>query len=257
VIGYQLAQDLFGNVNPVGRQVRIKGERFEVVGMIAYQGEGIFGGTRDDDFLIPYQRFARLYDLNGERMDKVVTVKAASRAAMPTVEQQIIGLLRQARGLRPGAENNFAINKQETLMNRLDRVFGVLNIGGTFISIFSLLVGGFGIANIMFVAVKERTQEIGMQMAVGAPRTFILAEFLIEAVILCLIGAVIGILLLLGGALAAELILARLAVDMTIVTSASTLSLGLLFAILTGLVSGLLPAWQASRLQPVDAIRAG
>jgi putative ABC transport system permease protein len=257
VIGYGLAQDLFGNVNPVGREVRLQGRRFEVAGMIAYQGGGIFGGTSDDDFLIPYAKFTQIYNPNADRLDKVVTVKAENRKVLPQVEQQAVGLIRQARGLKPGMENNFSINKQESLLERLDRVFNVLEIGGTFISIFSLLVGGFGIANIMFVAVKERTQEIGMQMAIGARRNFILMEFLVEAVLLCLVGAATGIVLLTGISFAAEFIIGKVGVEMEIITSFSTIMLGVGFAVLTGLISGLLPAWQASRLQPVEAIRAG
>jgi len=175
---------------------------------------------------------------------------------MDRVEGDVMGLLRQIRSLRPEKEDNFSINKQEMLMEQLQSIFGALNVGGAIISIFSLLVGGFGIANIMFVSVKERTNEIGIQKALGAKQNFILMQFLIEAILLCLGGGLLGILMVFGIATIAQYIMDYFELGLAIVMAARDVIIGIGISIAIGLISGFLPAYFAAKLDPVEAMRA-
>jgi putative ABC transport system permease protein len=257
LLGYNVAEELFPRSSPLGRTVKLKGRRLRVVGVMAEQGANFFGSSADDQVYLPYKRMAQIFQVKDEGFNSNVIVRAASRQTLGTVEGQIIAVMRSVRGLRPGTENNFSLNKQEAVMNELNQIFDVLKVGGLFISIFALLVGGFGIANIMFVAVKERTKEIGMQKAIGATKRDILAQFLIEAVLLCLVGALVGIGIVVGALPALEPALQGIAEGLELVVSWNSISKGLMFAVLTGILAGFLPALSAARLNPVEAIRAG
>lgn len=257
LVGSRLAQNLFQGQNPLGQVITLGGMRLTVVGLLERQGSNIFGQSQDDNLLIPFEQFAQHFDLRRRNIDRVVAVRALTPEDVPWVESDIIGILRQVRGLRPGVEDNFSINKQETLMDQIGQIFSALNVGGLFISIFALLVGGFGIANIMFVAVKERTKEIGIQKALGSTRLFILQQFLLEAVVLCLLGALAGLGLLGLAVLAAGAVIAGSDMGLELIVSARSIGVGMLFAVVTGILSGLLPAIFAARLDPVEAIRSG
>ncbi len=258
VLGNQVARNFFANnIDPVGQEIIIQGKKFKVVGVIAPQGDmNIFGPSIDFQVIIPYTTFANTFDVTKRTVDRLITVKAESPDKIYEVENQIIGLLRAKRGLKPFQEDNFSINKQEALMNQFDQIFGALNVGGTIISLFSLLVGGFGIANIMFVSVKERTVEIGIQKALGSTRIFILQQFLLEAIILCLIGGLIGIffLFIVSGILQGLIYWAELKFVMTI--KWNDIILGIALSMMIGLISGFLPAYTASKLDPVEAMRS-
>jgi putative ABC transport system permease protein len=158
--------------------------------------------------------------------------------------------MRSLRRLRPGADDDFALNDPSLIKNQLDSLFGVLGLVGTVIGGFSILVGGFGIANIMFVSVRERTNEIGIQKALGAKNFMVLFQFLTESVVLCLIGGIMGLFLVALGAFAATK-----AFDFEIALSLANVIVGIGLSALIGLVSGFIPAWMAARLNPVDAIR--
>jgi putative ABC transport system permease protein len=158
--------------------------------------------------------------------------------------------MRSVRSIRPGVEDNFALNKSNILSNELDRLFGIVNIAGAIIGGFSILVGGFGIANIMFVSVKERTNIIGIQKSLGAKNYFILLQFLIESIVLCLLGGAMGLLLVYLGTFGV-----KAAADIQIVLDANNIIFGIGISVVIGIISGIVPAWFASRLDPVEAIR--
>lgn len=258
VLGYEVAKSLFQRSEyALGRDVLIHGKKCKVIGVIAPQGDmNIFGPSLDYQVIIPYTTFANIFNVQQRMVDKLITVKAEHPDKVDLVESQIIGLLRSVRGLKPTQEDNFSVNKQEMLMEQLKNIFQSLSVGGAFISIFSLLVGGFGIANIMFVSVKERTVEIGIQKALGGTQRFILMEFLWESVLLCLLGGIVGIATVLGIAAIFQVILWANGFTLTITLTASNVLLGVILSATIGVISGFIPAYQASRLDPVEAMRA-
>lgn len=256
ILGFNIARELFGSANPIGEMVVLGGQKLQVVGVVEKQGSGIFGDSFDDRMVIPYPLMARLFNESNRSGDRLITVKAPSYEAVPRLEEEVRGWIRSARGLKPSMEDNFAINKQEMLMTQLDSIFVSLRIGGVFISILSILVGGFGIANIMFVSVKERTHEIGIQKSLGATREFILLQFLQESILLCIAGGIIGILLLFGSAALGQLIIDKIEFDFRILISWMDLFYGLILSIAIGIISGFSPSWVAAKMDPVEAMRS-
>ena len=257
ILGYGVTKILFSGLNPIGRFVTHRGKRFTVIGVLEKEGSAdIFGQSKDEMILIPFPVMSQLYNLNGRGTDKVISIKSVSYDKVPEVESEVIGLMRAGRGLKPNAEDNFSVNKQEALMEQLNAIFNALNTGGVFISLLSLLVGGFGIANILFVSVKERTAEIGIQKALGATQKFILLQFLLEALLLCLLGGLLGIMLLYFTVWGATFLMHHLGVNLTIYVAIKDLLIGIGLSLVIGLVSGILPSYQAARMDPVEAIRA-
>ena len=203
----------------------------------------------DRQVLVPFT-FVRTV-VNTDRNDQnLIMVSAKPGVPLDQLKDELTGIMRSLRRLRPGADDDFALNDPSLIKNQLDSLFGVLGIVGTVIGGFSILVGGFGIANIMFVSVRERTNEIGIQKALGAKNFMVLFQFLTESVVLCLIGGIMGLLLVALGAYAATK-----AFDFEIALSVSNVFVGIGLSALIGLVSGFVPAWMAARLNPVDAIR--
>jgi putative ABC transport system permease protein len=256
VVGWTVAMALHGTTRCIGKPVVVKGKRLTIVGVCKRMGANLFGDSQDDQILMPYQAIERFYNTEKRGIDKIVTIKVTDYKLIDRVESEVIGLMRLQRGLKPGVEDNFSINKQETIMNNLQKIFDVLNTGGSIISLFSLLVGGFGIMNIMFVSVKERTKEIGIQKALGARRYFILTQFLAEAVMLSLVGGILGLMLLFIVAGVGQWASTTYEMGLAIIISPKDLLIGVGLSILIGLLSGLIPSWQAARLDPVDAIRS-
>ncbi|MCB0845112.1 MAG: FtsX-like permease family protein, partial [Bacteroidetes bacterium] len=227
------------------------------IGVGKKQGANMMFGaaSEDDKIYIPYRVFAKIYSLTSRSSEKIIMIKASSHENLPFVENEIEGIMRASRGLRPQVENNFAINKQEALMNQFDKFFGYLEKGGWAISIFSILIGGFSIGNIMYISVKERTKEIGIQKALGATRSFILFQFISEAIMVCLMGGLIGLFLVFLLGLGVDAVLAQFSLPMSVSFAFSDLMVGVGLSAFIGLVSGVIPAGIAASLDPVEAIR--
>ncbi|MFY7740764.1 MAG: ABC transporter permease [Flavobacterium sp.] len=251
VIGHELANSLFENIDPIGKEIRLYGQRFTVIGVLKKQGAGMFGDD-DTSAFIPVNFIRRMYGDNNGSMTPVIVIKPEKGIDMEAFKADLKQKLRTFRGVKTGEIDNFFVNVFSGFTDLIDGVIGFMNLGGWVIAGFSLLVGGFGVANIMFVSVKERTNLIGIQKSLGAKNRFILFQFLFEAVILCLIGGLIGIFLVWIIAITLTKLL-----DFEFVLSLSNIMLGSGLAIIIGLIAGILPAISASKLDPVEAIRSG
>jgi putative ABC transport system permease protein len=253
VLGYDVAQTLFGTDNAIDKKVRIYGQRFTVIGVIKKQGSGGMGmPSNDTSAIFPVNVLRKLYGDSNSFMTPVIIIKPKQGADAEATKAEITQKLRAYRGIKAAEGDNFMIDIISSFTEFIDQIVGFLNVVGWIISGFSLLVGGFGIANIMFVSVKERTNLIGIQKALGAKNRFILFQFLFEAVILSLIGGLVGILLVWGIATAVSSLL-----DFPFILSFGNIMLGTGLSAAIGILSGILPARAAARLDPVEAIRSG
>lgn len=253
VIGHEVAKSLFGDLPAIDKNIRLYGQRFTVIGVLEKQGSSSMGMPSNDmSVIFPVNFIRRMYGDNNDFMTPVISIKPYEGENAEDVKAEVTQKLRNYRGLRAGEDDNFMIDILAGFTQMIDQFLGVLNLVGWLISGFSLLVGGFGIANIMFVSVKERTTLIGIQKALGAKRKFILFQFLFEAIILSVIGGGVGLLLVWGIAA-----LLTSALDFPFVLGFSNIMLGTSLAAFIGLVSGILPAISAARLDPVEAIRSG
>lgn len=254
VLGYDIAQNLFDGINPIGKTVRMYGQKFTVIGVTKKKGSsGIdIGGGDDTSAFFPATFLRRIYGDNNPQVLPVIVVKPEKGTDIEALKSDIAQKLRNFRGVKQGDIDNFFINILSGLTDMIDGLLGSLRVGGIIISFFSFLVGGFGIANIMFVSVKERTNLIGIQKSLGAKNKFILFQFLFEAIILCLIGGAIGLLIVWLLAMLLTNIL-----DFEFVLSFSNVLIGTSLSVIVGLISGILPAISASKLDPVEAIRSG
>lgn len=195
VIGDEIANNLFEGTDPIGKEVRLYGQRFHVIGVLKKQGQGMFGDSNDTSIFIPVNYLRKRFGDNNETMTPVIVIKPEKEIDMDAFQMDIAQKLRSFRGVKTGEIDNFFINVLSGFTDLLDGIISQMNIMGWIIAGFSLLVGGFGIANIMFVSVKERTNLIGIQKSLGAKNKFILFQFLFESVILCVIGGIIGLVL--------------------------------------------------------------
>ncbi|ANO47402.1 ABC transporter permease [Flavobacterium columnare] len=254
VIGAEIAQTLFNGMSAVGKEIRIYGQRFKVFGVLKKVGNRMinFGENPDGSVYLNLNKVRTLYGDNNEKFMPVVIIKPLEGISQAEVKSEIVQKMRTYRGLSYGQINNFFLNFIKGATDMLDGLISQMNLIGWIIAGFSLLVGGFGIANIMFVSVKERTNLIGIQKSLGAKNHFILLQFLFEAIVLCLIGGVIGIVFVWLVALGLTQVL-----DFDFVLSFSNILFGTFLAIIIGLVAGILPAISASKLDPVEAIRSG
>ena len=253
VIGTEIAQSLFGNFEPIGKKVRIYGQKFTVIGVVKKEGSGLFGASNDESMFLPANYVRNKYGDNNPNIRSIVIIKPTSDADIDGLKAEITQILRNKRGIKPDEINSFFITIVAGLQSFIDGIISSLNVIGWVISGFSLLVGGFGIANIMFVSVKERTNLIGIQKSLGAKNRFILFQFLFEAVILAVVGGIVGLFLVWIG----TIIGSSLTEDFEFVLSIKNMGLGFLISSLIGLISGVIPALTASRLDPVEAIRTG
>lgn len=253
VIGKDIAESLFDNSEPIGKKVRLYGKRFTVIGVLTKQGSALsIGNNNDSSAFIPVNFLRQMYGENNKSSVNVIIFKPNSGVDMDEYKAEISQKLRTFRGVKDGEMDNFFINVFSGLTDLIDGIISKMNLVGWIISGFSLLVGGFGIANIMFVSVKERTNLIGIQKSLGAKNKFILFQFLFEAVILSVIGGIIGLAMV----WIIALVLTK-TLDFEFVLSMKNILLGTGLAAIIGLISGILPAISASKLDPVEAIRTG
>jgi putative ABC transport system permease protein len=254
VLGFEVAKGLFDESDPIGKTVRLYGQRFIVIGVTKKKGDsGIeLGGGDDTSAFIPTNFLRRLYGDNNESMLPVIIIKPEKGTDIPELRAEIAQKLRNMRGVKSDEIDNFFVNILSGFTDLIDGIVSQMNMIGWIISGFSLLVGGFGIANIMFVSVKERTNLIGIQKSLGAKNKFILFQFLFESVILSVIGGVVGLLLV----WIISIVLTK-ALEFEFILGFWNIVLGTSLSAFIGLISGILPAISASRLDPVEAIRTG
>lgn len=252
VLGYDIAQTLFDGMDPLGKQVRMYGRRFNVIGTLEKQGSSIFG-SHDTNVFIPVNVTRQIYGDNNRSTWPQIVIKPEEGIDNEEFIAMLTQRLRNYRGLRPDDVTSFFVNQLKGFTEFIDNITGRMNLIGLIISGFSLLVGGFGIANIMFVSVKERTSLIGIQKSLGAKNKFILFQFLFEAVILAVIGGLIGLFFV----WIVSLIASQFTGDFQFILSPWNMFIGTSVSAVIGLISGIIPAISASKLDPVEAIRTG
>ena len=248
VIGTTAANELFGIVNPIGKSIRIGQKSYTVLGVLSSKGQTPGGKDQDDVILIPYTTYLRYLRRVSNIEDIAVSVKTADD--LPIATEQITELLRDAHNIPPGMPDDFYIKNQQHVTERIFSISKIMTILLASIASVSLIVGGIGIMNIMLVSVTERTKEIGIRIAVGARENDIRTQFLIEAVLLSLIGGVIGIVI---GVAGSEL--SSLLTGWPTVISIPSVIISFSFSAFVGIFFGLYPAIKASKLDPIEALR--
>ncbi len=250
VIGSKISQDLFQGTNPVGKFIDLMGRKVQVIGVLEKEGKGTFDAfILDEVVILPLEYYRGFIDIRSDMAQPQIWVQAKPKVSVEELTFEVTQMLRSYRRLQPSEEDNFALNQTSIINNQLDQLFAVLKIAGFFIGVFSIIVGGFGIANIMFVSVKERTHIIGIQKALGAKKFFILLQFLFESIMLSVAGGIIGLLIVFIGAS-----IISMTGDFTVTLTMDNIVLGIGISSLIGLVSGIFPAWQGARMDPVVAI---
>jgi putative ABC transport system permease protein len=252
ILGYDISENLFRGENPVGKSIKVYGRKMTVIGVFEKEGSSMVGNSMDELVVVPVLYLDRLMDIDNERMDPLIMVRAYDEIPVEQLKAELRGVMRSIRRLQPKADDNFSLNEISVVSQGLTNMFNIIGTAGWIIGGFAILVGGFGIANIMFVSVKERTTIIGIQKSLGAKNFFILFQFLFEAIIHSLVGGTIGLLIV----FALSLMAAR-SMDFAITMSMGNVMTGISISVFIGVVSGLAPAISASRLDPVEAIRTG
>ena len=248
LLGSEIAENLFNTLDPVGRKVKVFNQKLEVIGVLKKEGEDLFGNTSDEQVIIP-MNYARTV-LDVKNMSTTIIVRAKPFVSNAELIDELTGIVRSIHKLKPSAESDFAINETDIITQQFDQLFGVIALVGWIIGGFSLIVGGFGIANIMFVTVRERTNIIGIQKSLGAKNFFILIQFLFEAIFLSLIGGSVGLILVFAGSYVATNVL-----GFEIILTWNKIIIGIVTSSVIGLIAGYIPALMASRLDPVEAMR--
>jgi putative ABC transport system permease protein len=251
LLGQTVTTNLFGSEDPVGKTIRIKQSPFLVAGVLAPKGQSLDGRDQDDTVLIPITTAQR--KLFGNRFPgtvRFIMAQATSAQAMETAEREMTQLLRQRHHLPGRAENDFDIRNLTALANAAAQTTRVMSLMLGAIASVSLVVGGIGIMNIMLVSVTERTREIGIRMAIGARERDVLTQFLLEAIIISMVGCLVGVFLGIGAA-----VLTNFFAKIAVVISLSSIGLGFVVAASVGIFFGFYPANKAARMKPIDALR--
>jgi len=250
VIGNDVKEALFPDEDAVGKEIDVRGSKLAIIGTITKEGSSLVENSSDDCVLIPLNFARSLINLRSDRIDPFIIIKAKPGITLKEMKDDVKGAMRSVRKLKPAQADDFALNETSLLSNSLEALFKLLGMGGWIIGIFSIIVGGFGIANIMFVSVRERTHIIGIQKSLGAKNYFILLQFLMEAIVLCIFGGLIGLFLV--------LIISWIASSVSgfdLILTFFNIFLGISLSAIIGIVSGFIPALLASMMNPVDAIR--
>ncbi|HQG38263.1 MAG TPA: ABC transporter permease [Chitinophagales bacterium] len=252
VIGGDIAEKLFKTIsNPVGIEIQIAGKPVTVVGVIAKKGQDLLGFNYDKSVIVPYGYYTKYFTVDDNSTDKTIEARTRPGVSLNEMHNELIGVMRSARKLRPTQADNFSINQLDVIAKGFNGVFESLGMVKWVIGLFSLIVGGFGIANIMFVSVSERKSIIGIKKALGATRSDVLLEFLLEAIFLCMMGAVVGLVLV--------YILCHFATEASgMEFKLSTVNVVIAFSIsfILGILAGIIPAYLAATMDPVEAIRS-
>ncbi len=250
LIGSEVKKILFEDRPAEGNYIKARGRKLRVVGVLSREGESIIGDSHDNTLLVPVNFARKFMDIRSEQLHPLIMVKAKAGVSNQELIDELKGNMRAMRRLRPVEDDNFALNETKLLTTQITSLFNFISVIGGVIGGFSILVGGFGIANIMFVSVKERTGMIGIQKSLGAKRNFILLQFLTESVVLSILGGLCGIILV----YLITLLAGNFGFNMPLTSENIFLGLGISFSI--GIVSGFFPAYTASKLDPVEAIRS-
>jgi putative ABC transport system permease protein len=252
VIGGDIADKLYKNIsNPVGMEMRMAGKPLTIVGVITKKGEDLLGFNYDKAVIVPLDYYTRNFSIDENSIDKTLEIRTKPDVSLEELKQELTGIMRAARKLRPTQEDNFSVNQLSVIAKGFDGVFDSLGMVKWVIGAFSLIVGGFGIANIMFVSVSERKALIGIKKALGAKRSDILLEFLLEAIFLCMMGAVVGLLLV--------YIMCYFATDasgMEFKIGPVNVAIAFGISFMLGILAGIIPAYLAATMDPVEAIRS-
>jgi putative ABC transport system permease protein len=247
IIGMEIVNKLFPRMNPIGKKIIMDKNEFTIIGILEPKGES-FGQSQDNFALIPITRMIQIYGKSDYSLN--IAIQAKSKDLYDETVEQVISIMRVVRNVKPGEENNFEIFSNESLINSVNSFTKYFKYGAGFISFIALLAAGIGIMNIMLVSVTERTREIGIRKAIGAKSSNILTQFLVEAIILCQIGGIAGILL---GVTAGNLLGTYL--NTKVVIPVDWVIIGLLICTFVGIIFGVYPAYKAAKLNPIDALR--
>jgi putative ABC transport system permease protein len=250
ILGSEIAKRLFDKINPVGQVITVSNNKATVIGLLKKEGKGGISDNGLDEVTLLPMGFAKTFiNMRNPFMETQMMIKAKPEVKIDELSDETTMILRASRRLQPDEVNNFSVNKASLLSQGFDAVFAGINIGGWIIGGFAILVGGFGIANIMFVSVRERTNIIGIQKALGAKRSFILQQFLFESVLLSVAGGIIGLILIFLGTLGINYFF-----ELNMHLTVGNIILAIFISGIIGVVAGFAPAYSAAKMDPVEAI---
>jgi putative ABC transport system permease protein len=250
VIGAVIAEKMFREEDPIGKQITIEGKKTTVIGVFKKEGKGgLSDNGMDENTLVPLNFGKTFINLRNRFLETTLIIKARPGVQVQELSDEVTMILRASRRLQPGEITNFSVNRASLLSQGFESVFAGIKIGGWVIGGFAILVGGFGIANIMFVSVRERTNIIGIQKALGAKKYFILQQFLVESVLLSMIGGLLGVLMIFIGTLVVNYFW-----ELNIYLTMGNVMMAIIISGIIGIVAGYAPAYAAARMNPVEAI---